>query len=144
MRRITLTRIKLGLTNQILVQFARFALWMFYYQVRVGYCILIGQSESDPPGDLCGWRQSQLWCYKMERLITQSSNQLSVYISDLTSQVSQPSCLDVEREARPVPRPRLALAVQGSSSQLAVFIVSSAVVTMPRGSVLALQSTLQL
>ena len=54
------------------------------------------------------------------------------------------SCLDVEREARPVPRPRLALAVQGSSSQSAVFTVSSAVATMPRGSVLALQSTLQL
>ena len=142
-----MTRIKLGLTNQILVQFAHFALWMFYYQVRVGYCNLIGQSESDPPGDLCGWRQSQPRCYKMERLITQSSNQLSVYISDLTSQVSQPtipSCLDVEREARPVPTPRLALAVQGSSSQLAVFTVSSAVATMPRGSVLALQSTLQL
>ena len=54
------------------------------------------------------------------------------------------SCQDVEKVAKLVPRLRLALAVQGSSFQLAVFTVSFAVATTPRESVLVLPSTLLL
>ena len=104
--------------------------------VRLPSSVLIGQSQNDPPKSdplrFGGTSRTSKEAAPREKAHHSLSPAPSLAsLSKLPNSPNNRPCLDVEKEARPAPRPRAARPAPGSSSQSAESTVFSAPATTP-------------